>query len=366
MASELANLLTELIRIPSESRNRDELRRIVGFLKDWLEARGVFCTVEENECGYQGLYAATTPGKVHDYLFVSHVDVVKAPQEMFTPRIDGDRIYGRGACDTKGNVAAICQVLAALVGKASVGMLLATEEEEGCEGTRVPQVMVDRGYVPRKLVLVGDTAGEAPGQLFTAEKGLVSITLVAHGKGGHSSRPWALDNPIPKLFDAYRRFCETWERGADPDEHWRTVLSPTMLHGSDGYNVVPDEATMTLTCRHVSMTDYERALALLRATGLEVRVEPGRRPVENRPDDPEIAALLAAMGKSLSGGIREGKMSAATDAAFYAGCGVPVVIFTAEGGEPHSVREWGSLSSLEEYARFFIDYFGEGGEKCIR
>ena len=91
-------------------------------LKDWLEKRGVFCTVEENECGYQGLYAATTPGKVHDYLFVAHVDVVKAPPEMFVPRIEGDRIYGRGACDTKGNVAMMCHVLANLVGKVSLGM----------------------------------------------------------------------------------------------------------------------------------------------------------------------------------------------------------------------------------------------------
>ena len=351
-------LLTDLIALPSVNRNPVELRRGVAFLKGWLEERGVFCTVEENECGYQGLYAATTPGKVHDYLFVAHVDVVKAPEEMFVPRIEGDRIYGRGACDTKGNVAMMCQVLANLVGKASLGMFIATDEEGGGEGTRIPQMMIDRGYVPRKLILVGDTAGEEPGQLFTAEKGHARLTLVAHGKGGHSSRPWALDNPVPKLCEAYLKFRQAWEPDADPNEHWRTVLSPTTLHASEADNIVADTAAMGLSCRYVSMADYEKAVALLRSTGLEVIADPGRRPVENRPDDPEIAALLQAMRDGLPGGIREGKMSAATDASFYATCGVPIVIFTAEGGEPHSVREWGSLKSLDEYARFFTDYLG--------
>ena len=350
-------MLVDLIALPSVNRDLPELNRGIDFLKAWLEKRGVFCTVEENECGYRGLYAATTPGKVHDYLFVAHVDVVKAPKEMFTPRIEGDRIFGRGACDTKGNVAMMCQVLANLVGKVSLGMFIAPDEEGGGAGTRIPQLMINRGYVPRKLILVGDTAGEEPGQLFTAEKGHARLTLVAHGRGGHSSRPWALDNPVPKLCEGYLKFKAAWQPDADPNEHWRTVLSPTILKASDADNAVADTASMQISCRYISMADYEKAIALLKSTGLEVIASPGRLPVENKPGDPEIAALLKAMKADLPGGIREGKMSAATDASFYAACGVPIVIFTAEGGEPHSVREWGSLSSLDDYATFFTDYF---------
>ena len=50
-------------------------------------------------------------------------------------------------------------------------------------------------------------------------------------------------------------------------------------------------------------------------------------------------------------------MSAATDASYYAGQGLPIVIFAATGGEPHCDREWGSLKSLDEYAEFFVKYF---------
>ena len=352
-------LLTDFLSVLSERLNNAEINRSIDVLKAWLEPRGVFCSVTTNDVGRAWLYAATTPEKSTDYLFVGHVDVVPAPKSMFTPRVEGDRIFARGACDTKGNDIVMCQVLANLVGKASVGMFLASEEEGGGPGKRSPVQAIEFGHVPRKLLLVGDTAGEEPGQLFIAEKGHARITLVAHGKGGHSSRPWALDNPVPKLCEGYLKFKQAWDPHADPNEHWRTVLSPTMIHASEADNVVADTATMGLSCRYISMADYEKAIALLKSTGLEVLADPGRRPVENKPDDPEIAALLKAMNEGISGGIREGKMSAATDASFYATCGVPIVIFTAEGGEPHSDREWGSLKSLDEYAEFFTGYLAK-------
>jgi len=352
--------LSDLLSVPSESGNERELARSLDVVRTWLEARGVFCTVETNEVGRLGLYAATTPGRVHDYLFVGHVDVVAAPKEMYVPRFADGKVFARGACDTKGNNVVACRVLANLVGKASVGLFLATDEEGGGKGTKTPRMMIDRGYVPRKLVLVGDTAGEEPGQLFTAEKGHAHIDLIARGKGGHSSRPWALDNPVPKLCEGYLKFKAEWDKGLVPDEHWQTVLTPTILHASDVPNVVADEALMHFSCRYISMAEYHRAVKTLKeTTGLEVKASPGRKPVENKPNDPEIAALLKAMGERLPGGIREGKMSAATDASYYVETGVPIVIYTAEGGEPHSVREWGSLKSLDEYAAFFTAYLGE-------
>jgi len=352
------DFLDGLLRLPSESGNAKELERIVGYTYGWLAARGLHCTVETNNEGRLGLYAATKPGKRHDYLFVSHVDVVKAPKWMYEPKYDGDKVFARGACDTKGNVAAVCSALAALAGKdVSVGLFLATDEEGGGSGAGTPQMMIDRGYLPNRLVLVGDSAGEEPGQLFTAEKGHAHIDLIAHGKGGHSSRPWALDNPIPKLCEAYLKFASAWDSGADPDEHWRTVLSPTVLRASNVRNVVSDTACMHFSCRYTTMSEYRRAVKMLEeTTGLEVKAHPGRPPVENKPGDPEIAALLKAMDAAIPGGVREGRMSAATDASYYAQLDIPIVIFAADGGEPHSDREWGSLSSLDAYADFFFNY----------
>ena len=126
--------------------------------------------------------------------------MVPGPAFLFTPRVEGDRFFARGACDTKGNVVAICQTLANLVGTgASVGVVLATDEEGGRGATATAQMMIDKGYVGKKLVLVADTAGEEPGQLFTGEQGQICFRLGSKGRGGHSSGPWSADNPVPRL-----------------------------------------------------------------------------------------------------------------------------------------------------------------------
>ena len=124
--------LKALVSIPSETRNAAECAHAVDAYAGWLEARGVFCTTMTNGVGRKFLYAATTPGLEHDFVFVSHLDVVPAlDPAQFTPRVEGDILHGRGACDTKGNTVVIAQVLAELAGKASVGVVMSTDEEGG-------------------------------------------------------------------------------------------------------------------------------------------------------------------------------------------------------------------------------------------
>lgn len=355
-------LLDGLLRRPSVSGHEAALLDVVDFTRSWLVAHGVHCVVETNDAGRVALYAATKPTKTPDYLLVSHLDVVPAPDWMFDPTYADGRVYARGACDTKGNVALCCQLLANLKDRASVGLFLATDEEGGARGQKTPLMMIARGYLPTRMALVFDSAGST--RLFVAEKGHAHVVLTARGRGGHSSRPWALDNPIPKLFKDYLSFSEAWEREhASETNTWRTVLSPTMVKGSDANNIVPDEASLSLSCRYVSMADLDRVRGLLKEhTTCDIEIDPGVRPVENRADDPEIFRLLAAMDSRIDGGMKPARMDAATHAAYYAGRGFPVVILSAEGDAPHCDREWGSLKSLDEYLNFFTEYLRQGHE----
>ena len=194
-AAERGNLDIEfvkgLIAIPSESRSIPECNRATAYLKDYLERRGVHCHVARTEEGRDALYAATLPGKEHDYAFVTHIDVVPAANpSQFQPKIVGDEIWGRGACDTKVNAALIAQVLVNLAGKASVGAFFATDED-GCAGKVPTCTMLRRaGFTPKKMVLVGDTLGDSTNRLFTAQKGHWGFRITAKGRGGHSSIPW--------------------------------------------------------------------------------------------------------------------------------------------------------------------------------
>ena len=354
--------LCDLIRQRSSTADQSACNACLDFVKAYLEGKGLFCMVFTKENGRTALYAATSPGLEHDYVFLSHVDVVPAAAEsQYEPRIDGDWLWGRGACDTKGNVAVICAVLEKLAGRGvSVGAIIVTDEENGDGTVHSPCVMRTAGVRPKRFILVGDSAGEEPGQLFVAEKGYAMIRMVAHGKGGHSSRPWDLDNPLPKLCAAWARVEASLSKPADPDEHWRDVLEPTMLTGGPKPNMIPDRAEMVLSFRYTKPDSLDKLLALLREkSGLEI-VPPApdhHKPVLNRPDDPEIAALLASMRAQWpDGNIREGRMSAATDATYFADAGLPIVIFAATGEGAHGADERVSLRSLDEYARMFTGH----------
>ena len=352
--------LDTLLRMPSETHDVDECNRTLDYVKTYLERRGLHCMTTASVKGRNALYASTTPGLSHDYVFVSHVDVVPAyRQDQYVPRREGDWLYARGACDTKGNVAVICRVLENLVGKASVGAVIVTDEEGGDGCTSGPRLLRDAGVAPRKFLIVGDSAGEEPNQLFVAEKGHVHLTIVAHGKGGHSSQPWALDNPVPKLCEAWCRIQQALPVPADPNERWRDVISPTVLKGGPKGNMIPDEASMELSFRFTRPESVDEMVAFLRKHGgLEVRIPKHFRPVVlNKDGDPYIARLLAAMkAKWPSENIREGRMSAATDATYFVDMGLPTVIFAATGSGAHAVSERISLRSLHEYADMFTDY----------
>lgn len=352
--------LEGLLAIPSVSSDMDANNEAVRYVKGWLDARGVCTSVVTNEAGRAALYASTTSGREHDVVFVTHLDVVPPLAEgQFEPRIEGDRIYGRGACDTKGNVAVIAQVLANLAGTCSVGAVFATDEEYRTPGTATPVALLEAGFTPKKFIIVGDTNGEFVDSLSYAEKGHFVMKVVARGKGGHSSMPWRADNPVPKLMRAMAKIMELYPAPEADEDHWRDHVTPTRLVGAPAGNIIPDVAEMSFSCRVVSPDSAARIKAQVEeATGLEVVVpESYRLPVLTDPENGYVKSLFAAMrAKWPEKDIRLTRMSCATDATRYVHLNLPTVIFGATGGGTHAAVEWVSLKSVEDYAAMFTEY----------
>ena len=325
--------LKGLVAIPSESAKPERVNEAMAFTRAYLEKRGVPCVVERD--GPRDiLYASTRPGKVQDYLLCVHLDVVPAPDtKMYEPHIEGNRLYGRGACDDKGNAAVAVQTLVSLLGKASVGAIFTADEEIGGMTTAT---MVKRGYAARRFALVVDAGAY---KVTVAQKGTSYITVRAVGRGGHSSQPWKLDNPIDKLVDAYAKFRAAWPKPTA--DHWCDIVSATMVSAGEARNRIPDTAEMT-----------ERVCQALKDVGLEiVNVVTTGGPVSSDPSAPEIQRLLAAMrAKWPEKKPSLNRMLAATDARHFVNMGVPVAIIGAEGGGAHANVEWTNLRCLDECA----------------
>lgn len=337
-------LLKDLIRIPSVSADVDAVNSATDFLHAYLENRGLHCTIE-NCNGRRVLFAATVPGKQPDYLFNAHLDVVPAEKEQFEPSEDGEgRLSGRGASDCKGPAVVIAQILCDLAGKASVGAIFTADEEIGGSTTAA---MVARGYGAKRLVCIVDAD---PYCIVNAQKGAVTFKLIAHGRGGHSSEPWNLENPIEKLMNGFRVFSERWP--APTEDRWCDTMAPTVLQAGKVGNMVPDTAELTVNFRFIEEGGEEKIAKRLRElTGLDVELVSVSPPVFSDISEPEMQRLqrvLAAQWPDRE--IRFSHLNGATDSRHFVSLGIPVAVLGVDGFHIHCASEGVWTQSLHDYA----------------
>ncbi len=342
-------LLEKLVRCKAVSGNVNAVNGAVDCMHDFLRKHGLHCSVEELN-GRKILYASTMSGKVQDVLLNAHLDVVPAPDSMFEPEMHDGKFFARGSCDCQGNAVVLAQVLCDLAGKASVSAVFSTDEEVGGETTAY---MVERGYGARSIILILDAA---PYAIAHAQKGIISMTLRAHGKGGHASEPWNLDNPIDRLFDGYLKLRSAWE--PLPDDKWGNTMTPCIISGGSAGNQVPDTAEMVLNIRFVREEDQETIIRRAKElTGLDVIVNMTSAPAFVDETHPLMQKLKTEMQvKFPDHPISFFRMHGATDARHFVKTGVPIAILGTEGGGMHSSGEWVSLKSLEDYLALLEDF----------
>jgi succinyl-diaminopimelate desuccinylase len=145
-------------------------------------------------------------GPVH-FGFAGHLDVVPPgvgwTGDAFAPEIRGDLLYGRGAVDMKGSIAAFVAAAAATPADAGTVSLIVTGDEEGPAifGTRALMEHMDaRGVKPDMIVVGEPTSVHRLGDMVKiGRRGSVNIWIDVPGTQGHVAYPHLADNPIPKL-----------------------------------------------------------------------------------------------------------------------------------------------------------------------
>ena len=178
--------LTERL-ITYDTSNVDGLRAAAGFIKGWLEAREI--DVVDHKFGdLHALSAVVGPPEGSEratLVFHGHFDVVPGRPEQFVPRVEDDRMFGRGAYDMKGALASMMCALRDVADQRDVRVrfvCVPDEESEDIE-RRTSDDLVRRG-------LVGDFAitGE-PTNLHVGiqAKGVLACRLIVHGRAAHGS-----------------------------------------------------------------------------------------------------------------------------------------------------------------------------------
>ncbi len=341
--------------ISYDTSKPEELVAAAGFVKGWLESRDIVVQTHEHN-GLPVLVADVGPSDASTIIFHGHLDVVPGRPEQFEPRVEGDRLIGRGAYDMKGALAAMMCALKDLERQERVRVRLVCVPDEECEelDERATDAILAMG-----LGGVFAITGEPTNLHIGIEaKGVLAMRIEVHGRASHSSTPWLGDNAVLKAIDAFRTI-ESLPFSRESSELFdRPSINLGRIEGGQALNMVPDECTMAVDVRYLPGQDPEEILAQIRAIdGIEITRTFIHPPVSVSRHNAFVRTLRDAVSRASpeTEAVSVGR-DGASDAVSFIDAGIPAVEFGPVGSGHHGPDEWVSLASLARYRRALSDF----------
>ena len=367
----MQELLAELVRIPSVNPTLapDEPGgegAIAAFARDWLAARGVEAALEEAAAGRPNVFARVGHGRGPTLALCAHLDTVSAKGMTIAPcepTVENGRLYGRGAYDMKGGVAAVLAATAALAAEAAGGHELA--------GQLVAALVADEEYAslgaadfvrrhPADGCIVTEPTEE---RIVLAHKGFVWARLRTEGVAAHGSRPDLGVSAIGKMGRIVAALEEFDRKTLRARTH--PLVGPASMHaatirGGSGLSTYASTCTLEVERRTLpgeTTAEVEAELReVVRRAGEEAAVEVffARSPLTCDPDADVVGCLRQAAADG-GRGAEEIGVAYWTDAAIFAGAGIPALLYGPGGAGAHAAVEWVEIDSVVRCARTLVE-----------
>jgi len=368
--SDVAELTARLVEI--ESINPDVVpggsgeQGVARFVAEWCEHAGLEVSVEEAAPGRPNVIAVArgTAGG-HSLMLNAHMDTVGVAgmTDPFVPRAEGGRLYGRGAYDMKGSLAA-CMLATAEAGRrrlaGDVVLAAVADEEFASVGT---YAVAERCPVDAAIVTEPTEMCVA-----VAHRGFVHIELETLGRAAHGSRPELGIDAIAKMgrvlvgierLDASLR--------ANPTHPYlgSGSLHASLIEGGQEYSSYPARCVAqaerrTIPGETVAGVEQEfRALIEQAAEGDpdfagEARVLASREPFEIDEAEPIVQTVRRHAAVVLDRATELVGVPFWADSALLAEAGIPTVLFGPRGEGAHAEVEWVELADLERCVEIYV------------
>jgi acetylornithine deacetylase/succinyl-diaminopimelate desuccinylase-like protein len=314
------------------------------------------------------------PGKIRQTILLAlHLDTVSADDSQFVLRRKNGRLCGRGACDTKGSVAAMLTALCELANMNSrpqeteIVFAGLVDEENAQAGSRALVAQASRLRVPNgrdaratTLAIVGEPTRL---QVVTAHKGSLWLQLETRGRAAHGATPQLGQNAVhemARIVDMLETdYAARLRRRRHPLLGTATVNVGTISGGTQP-NIVPDRCAITIDRRTLpgeTESGVRREIAaLLRAKKLSARISSKKLapclPLETSSKLPLVRQFLRSVGQTRPAGV-----DFFCDAAVLAAGGIPSVMFgPGDIAQAHTADEWISLDSLERGKNLLLNF----------
>jgi len=364
-------LLAELIALPSVNPAFLPLRhphagekRVADFLAAVAASAGLEIEFQKVLPGRSNVIARLRPrNKIRrTILLAPHLDTVGADGTRFIPQRKNGRLHGRGACDTKGSVAAMLGALCELANSKSrpletevvfAGLI---DEEHMQAGSRA----LAAGGFKADLAIVGEPTKL---QVVTAHKGSLWLELATHGRAAHGATPQLGKNAVHEMacvVDALETDYAAQLRRRKHKLLGAGTVNVGKISGGTQPNIVPDSCTVAIDRRTLpGETDAgvrREITTLLRAKKLNVKISSTKLapclPLETDAKLPLVQQFLRSANQTKPVGV-----DYFCDAAVLSAAGIPSVVFgPGDIAQAHTADEWISLSELERGKNLLLHF----------
>ncbi|MBK5463524.1 ArgE/DapE family deacylase [Peribacillus sp. TH27] len=334
-----------------------EINSCMDYCSKWLQEHGLVVEVLENK-GLK-IIVANLPNNCKDLpkvILNGHIDVVPGGENVFKPKIENGKLFGRGSYDMLGAVATMMIVMSDLTKKDSlkynVSLVLVPDEEKG--GQDGTKFLVDNGYLG-DFVICGEPTNY---DISIQSKGVLQVEITVKGKSAHASRPWLGENAIEKAMDTYKKikslkcFEETNAFFSEKSFNLSTI------NGGSVINQVPDECSFELDIRLLPDQSVEEIFNLIKSEVPNIKISLLRRgePVMVDENNIFLNRLKTIANKVTKGDIRFIGQYGTADTRFYSEYGVAAVEFGPVGAGHHGPDEFVYVQSLNDYRKILNEF----------
>jgi acetylornithine deacetylase len=339
--------------------------KIAAFVADWAAAAGLEADLLEDTPGRPSVIVRSRgAGGGRTLLLCAHLDTVGVDgmPDPHTPRVDGDRLYGRGAYDMKASLAAsllACRETARLGLAGDVVVAAVADEEHSSIGVQeaLRSVTADAAIVTEPTEL----------ELIVAHKGFVWIEIEVSGRAAHGSRPDLGVDAIVKAGPILTAIGELDEKLGDRTHPLvgRGSVHASLIEGGAELSTYPGTCRLSIERRTLPgetqqsvENEIQALLNRCREADPGLQVAPRtllvREPFE-APDEAEVVReVREAATDVLAAPPAVNGAPYWADAAFIAAAGIPTVMFGPSGAGAHAKEEWVSISDTEAVTRILV------------
>lgn len=360
---DLLQVTQDLMRFRTESGNIAEINRCIAYIENMFsgtDARiNIFREVEKAPV----IFISNSQTQDFDALVLGHIDVVPAEDNMFEPRMEDGKLFGRGSLDMKSFASvALNSMLYVLKNKLDIkfGVMLSTDEEVGGRGT---EAFLDAyPKLKAKIVLDNDVGGDIL-KIINKCKQPVFIKLSAQGKEAHGSCPWNGIDANEKIIQVcanLRKFYPYYSvDGKIPQNKWVDTMHVGKIVGGNVTNIISDYAEAMLDIRLIETSPAKKLFENIEKSlvdGVDYKVVSQGTAVVMDENNEYIKAYKSLAEKSLGKKIEFEQQGGATDSRAFAERGSIVIMHSGSGDGMHASGEYVEFETVEKLAEIQVEF----------